>query len=84
MYNRRRRATRGDAARHPPRTADGMAVGGTNARLRPRNRSAMIVMMLSWNLMKYNVSLDYMLERMVMMLMLMLMLMCVFYSSFLF
>lgn len=68
MY--RRRATRGDAARHPPRTVDGMTVGGTNARLRPRNRSAMIVILLSWNLMNCYGSLDYIIgKRMVMMLM---------------
>ena len=66
MY--RRCATRGDAARHPPRTVDGMTVGGTNARLRPRNRSAMIVMLLSWNLMNCYGSLDYTFgKRMVMM-----------------
>ena len=75
MY--RRCATRGDAARHPPRTVDGMTVGGTNARLRPRNRSAMIVMLLSWNLMNCYGSLDYIFgKRMV----IMLMLMFVFYS----
>ncbi len=70
MY--RRCATRGDAARHPPRTVDGMTVGGTNARLRPRNRSAMVVMLLSWNLMNCYGSLDYIFgKRMVMMFMFM-------------